>query len=87
MLNEVKARVMSAFRLTVSEINILEPNFEDINDSSNPIVANNKELKHFLSDNLSTNNFQKATTMLEKETDGDMKMQSKYQLYKLAKEL
>ena len=43
LLNEVKARAMSAFRLTLSEINIPEPNFEDIENSANPIVANKKE--------------------------------------------
>ena len=87
MLNEVKARAMSAFRLTLSEINIREPNFEDIENSVNPIVAYKKEIEQFLSDNLSTKKFQKATTMLEKVTDGDIKMQSKYHLYKPAKEL
>ena len=87
LLNEVKARAMSAFRLTLSEINIPEPNFEDIENSANPIVANKKEFEQFLSDNLSTKKFQKATTMLEKVTDGDIKMQSKYHLYKPAKEL
>ena len=78
---------MGAFRLTLSEINIPEPNFEDIKNYANPIVANKKEFEKFLSDNLSTKKFQKATIMLEKVTDGDMKMQSKYHLYKPAKEL
>ena len=67
MLNEVKARAMSAFRLTLSEINKTEPNFEDIENSANPIVANKKELEQFLSENLSNKKFQKATTMLKKQ--------------------
>ena len=71
MLNEVKARAMSKFRLTLSEINISEPNFEDINNSANPIVANNKkDLEQFLNDIFppkNSKNFQKATTLLKKQ--------------------
>ena len=67
MLNELKTRAMSVFRLKLSEINIPEFNFEDIKNSANSMVANKKELEQFLSDNFSNKEFQKATTMLKKK--------------------
>ena len=69
LLNKIKARALSAFRLTLSEIDIPDCDFEEAERLANPITASsdedkissidNKEFGQFLNENLSSKNTNK----------------------------
>ena len=83
LLNEIKARALAAFRLTLSEIE--EPSNELINIIEADEDDKNKEcteMEEFLNENLSNVKYMRAAKLLKEATDGKMKLRKKDEIFK-----